>query len=74
MNIIAKKTSLRIQGTIDSLSVKHNIGESDKYSWIKITDITELKALFGLMYFRGLLGGNLNSVESLFSDTVKSRL
>ena len=28
-----------------------------------------MKALFGLMYFRGLLGGNHNSVESLFSDT-----
>ena len=69
MNIIAEKTNLRIQDTIDSLSAKHNIGESDKYSWIKTTDIIELKALFGLMYFRGLLGGNHNSVESLFSDT-----
>ena len=28
-----------------------------------------MKALFGLMYFRGLLGGNHNSVASLFSDT-----
>ena len=52
-----------------SLSAKHNIGESDKYSWIKTTDITELKALFGSMYLRGLSGGNHNSVESLFSDT-----
>ena len=68
MNIIAKKTNLRIQDTIDSLSAKHNIGESDKYSWIKTTDIIELKALFGLVYFRGLLGGNHNSVESLFSE------
>ena len=69
MNIIAEKTNLRIQDTIDSLSGKHEIGESDKYSWIKTTDIVELKVLIGLMYFRGLLGGNHNSVESLFSDT-----
>ena len=32
-----------------------NIIAEDKYSWIKTTDIIELKALFGLMYFRGLL-------------------
>ena len=32
MNIIAEKTNLRIQDTIDSLSARHNIGESDKYS------------------------------------------
>ena len=69
MNVIAEKTNLRIQDTIDSLSAKHNIGESDKYSRIKTTDITELKALFGLMHFRGLLGGSHNSLESLFSDT-----
>ena len=69
MNIIAEKTNLGIQDTIDSLSAKQNIGESDKYSWIKTTNITELKALFGLMYFGGLLGGNHNTVESLFSDT-----
>ena len=68
-NIIAEKTNLRIQDTIDSLSAKHKIGESDKYSWIKTTYIVELKALFGLMYFRGLLGDTHNSVESLFSDT-----
>ena len=51
MNIIAAKTSFRIQDTIYPLSVKHNICESDKYSWIKNTDITELKAIFGLMCF-----------------------
>ena len=69
MNIIAKKTNLRIQNTIDSLSAKHNIVESDKYSGIKKMDIIELKALFSLMCFKDLLGGNHNSVESLFSDT-----
>ena len=46
MNIIAEKTNLRIQDTIDSLSAKHNISESDKYFWIKTMDIIELKALF----------------------------
>ena len=69
MNVIAEIKYLKIQDTIDSLSAKHNIGESDKYSRIKTMDITELKALFGLMHFRGLLGGNHNSLESLFSDT-----
>ena len=69
INIIADKANLRIQDTIDFLSAKLNIGESDKYSWIKTADIIELTALFGLMHFRGLLGGYNNSVKSLFSDT-----
>ena len=50
------------------LSAKHDIGKSDKYSWIKTTDIVEWKA-FGLMYFRVLLGASYNISESLFSDT-----
>ena len=51
INIFAKNTNRRIQDTIDPLSVKRYIGKSDKYSWIKTTDITALKALFGLVYF-----------------------
>ena len=69
INIIADKANLRIQDIIDSFSAKLNIGKKDKYCWIKTANIIELTVLFGLIYFGGLLGGNNNSVKSLFSDT-----
>lgn len=37
---------------------KHN--SSYKYSYVKITDEIKLDALFGLMFFRKLLGANLS--------------
>ena len=36
---------------------------------MKVPDTIELKAVFGMMYFRGLLGSNHNSVESWFCNT-----
>ena len=39
----------------------------DKYTWVKATNKIEPDALFGLMYFRGLLGVNLQLTDRLFS-------
>ena len=66
--ITAEKTNLRIPSTIAHLLTSKKFCEPNKYTLVKITDIIDLKALFGMMYFRGLLGSNHNSVESLFSD------
>ena len=38
------------------------------YGWIGLTDATEIKALFGLMYFRGLMGLHNHSHDILFSE------
>lgn len=70
INIVAKKKkNLQIQSTIDHLRTSKEFCELSKYIWVKVTDTIELKALFGMMYFRDLLGSDHNSVKSLFSDT-----
>ena len=38
----------------------------DKYTWVKATNKVEPDALFGLMYFRGLLVVNLQLTGRLF--------
>ena len=37
-------------------------------TWVKKTDKVEINALFGLMYFRGMLGVNLYMTDRLFSS------
>ena len=47
---------------------KEHLFESSKYPWIKPTIVFELRALIGLLYFRGLFGMNHHSLNILFSD------
>ena len=47
---------------------KKHFFESSKYPWIKPTNIFELRALIGLLYFRELFGMNKHSLNILFSD------
>ena len=64
--LIVKYTNARIQQTIDNVAT-HRL-ENDKVTYLHPTTVAEIKALFGLMYFRGLLGQGLQRSRNLFSD------
>ena len=64
--LTAKNT--RINGTLARLHRSDNFNESSKYTWVKKTDSVEIDALFGLVYFRGILGVNLHMTDRLFSN------
>ena len=42
--------------------------ESSKYPWTKPTNILELRAVIGLLYFRGLFGMNHHGLNTLLYD------
>ena len=56
-----------INETRAPLKQSNNFDESSHYIWVKKTDRVEIDALFGLMYFRGILGVNLHMTDRLFS-------
>ena len=66
MDRIVDCTNTRINETIARLQRSDNFNESSKYSWVKKTDRVEIDALFGLMYFRGILGVNVHMTDRLF--------
>ena len=68
MDKIVDCTNTRINETIARLQRSDNFNESSKYSWVKKTDRVEIDALFGLMYFRGILGVNVHMTDRLFSN------
>ena len=68
MDKIANCTNTKISETIESLRQCNNFNESSKYTWVKKTSKDEIDALFGLMYFRGILGVNLHMTERIFSN------
>ena len=68
MDKIANCTNTKISETIESLRQCNNFNESSKYTWVKKTSKDEIDALFGLMYFRGILGVNLHMTDRLFSN------
>ena len=60
MNKIVDHTKIRINETITRLQRAEGYNKSlGKYTWVKITDKIEFDALSGMMYFRGLLGVNV---------------
>ena len=60
MNKIVDHTKIRINGTIIRLQRAESYNKSlGKYTWVKVTDKIEFDALSGMMYFRGLLGVNV---------------
>ena len=64
MNKIVDHTNNGINETITRLQIVESYNISiDKYTRVKITDKIELDALFGLMYFRGLLCVNLHLTD-----------
>ena len=65
---VVEKTNLRINRYLRNLQqYKQHATESDKYTWLKETDKSEIRAFIGLLYMRGLLGLNHHYVELLFS-------
>ena len=66
IELIVQHTSNKILETI----ARHQENNSfqEYYCWMRPADKAELEALFGLMYFRGLLGVNLLGTEKLFSN------
>ena len=67
-HLLLNKTNRRINECLDVLR-KHreHTFESSKYTWLRETSLNEVRALVGLMYFRGLYGMNHHSIEILFS-------
>ena len=59
-------TSTTINKAIARLQRIDNFNESSKYTRVKKTDRVEIDALFGLMYFRGIVGVNLYMTDRLF--------
>ena len=55
---------------LESIIAQHidNIENNSRHDWIRLTDATEIKALFGLMYFRGHMGLHNHSHDILFSE------
>ena len=55
-SLIESKTNEKIRKRTETLTKhKEHLSESSKYPWIKTTNIFELRALIGLLYFRDLL-------------------
>lgn len=64
VDLVVRETNKKIEVTISKLREP----PSDKTTFINTTDEPEIYAFFGLMYFRGLLGLNNHSVDTLFSE------
>ena len=65
---VVEKTNLRINRYLRNLQqYKQHAIESDKYTWLKETDKSEIRAFIGLLYMSGLLGLNHHDVELLVS-------
>ena len=66
VDTVVQSTNKRIQETINKLG--DALEDDDTKPFVRTTDAEEIYALFGLFYFRGLLGVNLKAVHRLFSD------
>ena len=68
-SLIESKTNEKIRRRTETLTKhKEHLFESSTYPWKKPTNIFELRALIGLLYFRSLFGMNHHSLNILFSD------
>ena len=67
-DLIVIKTNKRIDDRLAVLrESKHHLFESNKNPWLKNTDVLEVRALLGLIYFRGLYKLNHYSIDHIFS-------
>ena len=53
-DLIMITTNKRIDDRLAVLHEKKHLFESNKNPWLKNTDVLEIRALLGLIYFRGL--------------------
>lgn len=69
LTLIWTKSNERVRKTTEALTKhKEHLLESWKYPWIKSTDVSESRALVGLLYYHGFCGMNYYSINILFSD------
>ena len=69
LTLVADKTNLRIDSTRAKLATSEKYtANPSKYTWYGETDPVELRAYFGLLYARGLLGQNLHKTNLLFTE------
>ena len=69
MDMIVHNTNNKTRETLSRLRNNHPaIINSNKNLYVKETDHVKINALFELMYLRGLLGMNLQTVDYLFAD------
>ena len=66
IQLIVAKTNMKLELIIERFSEK--IACNSRYGFVRKTDTTEIYALIGIIYFRGLLGLNNHSHEILFSE------
>ena len=68
-SLIEIKTNKKIRKKTETLTKhKKHLFESSKFPWKKPTNIFKLRALIGLLYFRGLFRINYLSLSLLFFD------
>ena len=71
MNKTVDHTNNRINEKITRLQRVQSFNKStDKHTCVKVTDNIEINVIFGLMYFRSLLGVNLHLADNYFQRTV----
>ena len=68
VNLIVEKTNIRLEVIMAACAEK--IAGNFRYNWIRKTDATEIHALIGLCYLRGLLGQNNHSRNILFKNEI----
>ena len=66
IELVVSCTNIRLE----SIIIQHldTIKNNSRYSFLHETDSTEIRALFGLVYFRGLLGLHNHKISILFSQ------
>lgn len=65
LNIILTQTNAKIQKSLDKIPDDYN---KEKYPFLKVTNEIEIKALIGLMIYRGMYKLNTIQISKLFSQ------
>ena len=63
---ITDLTNIRIEETLARTIIPEC--SRNKYSWLKVCTVIEMRAFIGLMYYRGLYGLNMMSTNVIFSE------
>ncbi len=65
MALVVESKNRKVEATLSELQEEEAL-EDDTKLYVRTTDKCELYAVFALIYFRGLLGGNHHSVGHVF--------
>ena len=64
---IVQWTNKRINQVLDTMDVE--IRRNSKYSYLKTTDVMEMRAYYGVTYARGLQHDNMTDYRKLWSES-----